>query len=352
MSEQLTQAAPSPAAPETESFEIPRSGTPEYADWRLNGKVQEKQPKPAETAPADTSKETASDPERGENAPGTEPGKSTQESRRKPGAEARIAELTARAKALERELEEARKPKPAQADPTPSARPVPQYTRPKPTPEDKGPDGNPKYSTYEDYVEELADWKAEQRIAQRDQQAAVAEAQKSVSQKLEEARKRYENFDSVALPLVPELMKPDIPREVLAVLNDSPVLADLLYTIGGSEVSKADFLAACRNNPSKALRVALLMEQEIQAELAKGHTEPAGRNERGQFTAQPGKDATPAKKGPENAPEPPIEIGNRGAAPMDEAARALQAVERGDNNAFRAWKQAEDAKALRRRRGA
>jgi hypothetical protein len=313
----VMEAAPSAAdAP----IEIPRSGTPEYAEWRLNGTLPEAKPKTEDPAPSDPPKVVSTE------RPGTEPEK--QESRRKPDAEARIGELTARTKQLERELEEARKPKETKAESSPAPE-KPEYTRPKPTME-KGPDGKP-YATYEDYIEDVADWKAEQRIAalQRDQQ--VAQVRQTVSQKLEEARTRYADYDAVATPVVQELLKPGISKEVFAVMNDSPVLADLLYTIGGSETTKADFLAAAKANPSKALRVALLIEQEIVAELNKDKVD---RDETGKFTPKP-----------KTAPEPPIEIGNRGASTLDESERAFKA---GD---FRAFKAAEDAKALRRRRG-
>jgi hypothetical protein len=347
MSEETVVAAPSAA--ESGTIELPRSGTPEYAQWRVDGSLPEKktQPNEADSATADASKETGS-----ESAPEPEAGKPTQESRRKPGAEARIGELTGRVKQLERELEEARKPKsdkPTQtAESSPAPDPKPESNRPKPTHDAKDKDGKPLYGTYEDYIEDLADWKAEQRIAAQQREQSAAQQRQAVSQKLEEARSRYSDYDSVAIPVVQELLKPGISREVFAVLNDSPVLADLLYTIGGSEQSKADFLAACRSNPSKALRVALLMEQEIVKELGQGKEEPqglAGRNERGQFVAKE-EPKTPAKRKPESAAEPPIEIGNRGASTLDATERAFK------DGDFRSWKAAEDAKDLRRRRGA
>lgn len=170
MSEDAAVAAvPSPAQP----MELPRSGTEAYANWRVTGELPEKtQPKPADAAPADKPKEATS-----ESAPDPESGKPKQETRRKPDAEARIAELTAKARQLEKDLEEARKPKEAKADPPPARQP--EHTRPKPKPDDQV-DGKPKYASYEDYVEELADWKAEQRMAAREREQTQAQDRKSV----------------------------------------------------------------------------------------------------------------------------------------------------------------------------
>ena len=189
---------------------------------------------------------------------------------------------------------------------------------------------------------------ADQREAFRATEQHIAQQRQTVGEKLAEARKRYQDYDAVAQPFVKEMLQPDIPREIFGVLNDSPVLADLIYVIGGDEASKNDFLDACRTNPSKALRVALLMEQDIVKELEKGKS-ASDRDDKGQF--KPKLVETPAKKGPEAAPAPPIEINHRGGGEMDEAARAISQIERGNDAAFREWKRAEDRKTLARRRG-
>jgi hypothetical protein len=155
-----------------------------------------------------------------------------------------------------------------------------------------------------------------------------------VKQQLTEARERYEDFDSKANPVHQELMKPGISREVFAVINESPVLPDLLYTIGGTEATKADFLDACRNNPGKALRVALLMEQEIVKELGKGKGAAAqdGKAEAATTTPKP------------RAPKPPAEVGGRGA-PGEDALMA--AAKTGD---FRSFDAEQTRRAIASRR--
>jgi hypothetical protein len=313
----------------------------QYDGWDEEGtpvvskKAETPKPEKAEAAAADTSKETKSEDAADSAA------KNKQETHRKPGAEARIRELTARAKQLEMELEEARKLKETKADSSPArkteAKPVdPPPTRPKPTHADKDAEGKPKYGSYEDFVEDLADWKAEQRLAAQAREQQVTQQRQALGKQLEEARGRYTDFDSVTNPLIQEMSKPGISREVLAVINDSPVLADLLYTIGGTEASKADFLEACRTNPGKALRVALLVEQEVVKELgtAKAATKKAGDGEA---------EATPAALKP-RAPKPPAEVGGRGAPGEDVL---ISAAKSGD---FRSFEAEQTRRALASRR--
>ena len=294
--------------------------------------------KSAEAESADTSKETK--PEDAADSAA----KKTQENRRKPDAEARIKELTARekqanerekqsntrVKMLEKQLEEAGAPKETKAAEPSTARQneqkpaTPEPTRPKPTLSEKLPDGTAKYASYDDFQEALIDWKVEQRQAAQQREQQVVQQQQAIGKHIEEARGRYPDFDSVANPLIHEMLQPDIPREVFAVMNDSPVLADLLYTIGGTEASKADFLEACRTNPGKAIRVALLMEQEIAKELGKGKTT--------ETKAATGKTDS-ATTTTVRAPKPPSEVGGRGAVGEDAATAAAKA---GDFSAFSA----------------
>lgn len=333
MAEETVVAESSAAAAEPKFTQF--DGWDEEGTPVVKKKTETPTPKNADTAAADASKETNAEDAADSAA------KKTQESHRKPGAEARIKELAARAKQLERELEEARKPKETKADSSPARQPEqkpaqPEATRPKPTQKDTGADGKAKYASYEDFVEDLADWKVEQRIAAQQREQQAKQMFEQVRKGLEEARERYADFDSIAKPVHQELMKPDISREVFAVINDSPVLADLLYTIGGTEASKADFLDACRTNPGKALRVALLMEQEIVKELGKVKA-AAKKDGEGETETAP---ATPKPR----APKPPTEVGGRGA-PGEDA--LISAAKAGDFRSFDA-EQTRRATASRR----
>lgn len=265
-------------------------------------------------------------------APGAQPEKKPQETRRKPDAEHRIGELTAETKRLKAELESLRTPKPAEAaKPGPVQQPQPQQTRTKPTAEDKGQDGNPKYTTYEDFVEDLADWKAEQREAnsRRDQQQK--EQGKALQAKVEEARGRYEKFDEVLQPTLNAIVgDQQVSPAVKAMLNDSEVLPDLIFTLGSNPKELAAFVKMAKENPGKALRYVALTESLIAEELdSKNKPSP---------TVAPVKTQTAA-------PRPPAEVGGRNTAPPD----ALEsAAKSGD---FRTFKAAANRRALASLRG-
>lgn len=332
MEVQTNVAAPS-AAGETPQF-TQFNGWDDNGDPVVMGK-ETPEPEVAEAAAADTSKETKADD-------GADTTANKPQTRRKPDAEARIRELTTRTKELERALEEARKLKETQADSSTARQPKAEPeagqqqvagTRPKPDLNALDKDGKRIYDSYEAFTEDLVDWKAEQKLAERERTAQAEQRQKTVVKQLEEARGRYENFDTVTGPLVADLMKPDIPREVFAVMNESPVLADVLYAIGGTAESRADFLKACRENPSKAMRVALLVEQEVTKELSKGKTAaPETRTETTPVTPKP------------KAPKPPAEVGGRGSAAEDPRATAAKT---GD---FRAFEAEQTRRALASRR--
>src|SRR6185312_263040 len=123
--------------------------TPEQrAEFRKTGNLPEP-PKKEEAAPSPEAKQaetsTASEADKKQE---TKPAKVEKP---KQTAEERIAQL-------ESTIEKIRKgagiEKTAE-QPKPMPKPEPQYTRPKPTAEDKDKDGNLKYQTYEDFVEEL-----------------------------------------------------------------------------------------------------------------------------------------------------------------------------------------------------
>ncbi len=288
----------------------------------------------AESASADASKETEPDDAADSAA------KKQQEERHVPRTEKRIKELASRVKQLEGELEDARKPKKTEAESSPARQPEPKApqqepTRPKPSQTDKGPDGKPKYASYEDFVEDLADWKAEQRMAAREAEQRQRALLEQTTTALREAQARYPDFMEKAKPLVQELNKGDANEMALNRLNRSPHLADVLYAIGGSEESAADFLAAMRADPSKAIEVIVLMEQEIARELGKGG-QPNGKRETVQQEAPPAKNP--------RAPKPPAEVGGRGAAQEDALASAAKS---GD---FRSFAAEQTRRALASRR--
>lgn len=348
MENQTAVAAPS-AAETQPSLEIPRSGTPEYAQWRMTGELPEKksEPKPADPAPADAEKEQTTDDAADSAA------KAVQEkpTKRRPDIETRFKQYTDRIDRLERELEEARRPKPTQAEPSPARPAQPQNYQEwrktfKPTEWMNGFIAQNPESTWEDANAAMADHLGDVRESFREREQTARQQASQLQSKVDDARSRYgDQFDGVLSPTVQRIMgDQSLSQTVKAMLNDSEVLPDLVFTLGSDSAALDSFL---KMPQGKQIRYVAALEAEIQAELSK----TASRNDKGQFQAQTEAPA-PAKRGPESAPEPPIEIGHRGTGSMDESERALQAAQRGDANAFRSWKQAEDRKAIARRRGA
>jgi hypothetical protein len=353
MSEKTAVAAPS-AAEET-TFEIPRSGTPEYANWRDKGVFPEKEtPAVADSASADTSKETTSD-DAADSAAST-----PQETRRKPEVEARFKKLTdeknARIAQLERDLEKARRPKTTPAESSPAKPAQPQTYQEwrkafKPTQwSQEYAKANPEAS-YEDGMAAMSDYLDEVRSQFRSAEQAQQAQFRELDAKTADAKSRYgEKFDPIKEATLKAIVpNQKIPMFIKTMLGGSEVLPDLIFVLGEKPEELAKFVAMAERNPGEAARYIARTEHLIREELsAKASPEgETGRNERGQFTAK--EPTAPAKRGPESAPEPPIEIGNRGSGSMDESERALKAAMNGDTKAVGAWLRAENAKDARRR---
>lgn len=324
-----TQAAPSPAIaaePQLDAV-MPKSGSTEYAEWRLTGKLPEgKEETQAESSTDDQPKEASS-----ENEAEPEPAE-TQEPRKSKTAR-RWKKLTDEVADLRRQLAESRQP--AQQQPI-QRQPVRMTAEPQPT--DTKEDGSPKYSSYEDYMRDAIKWGVEQGIQAQMQQMAESQQRTQLKESVAQARERYQDFDSVGLPVANQLLSdPEIHPALKARINNSRVLPDLLYTIGGDAAFKQRFLQTMKTDPEAARDAIALMEHDIYERL--NRTPEEQQNE------------VPVKPLPQRAPEPPLETGNRGRE-ADSATRLLEAVGRGDRNATRQWMDAENRRALARRRGA
>lgn len=139
-------------------------------------------------------------------------------------AERRAQELESRLAALEaRRQERAPEPEPA-TPPAPAG-------RPKPTEDQIG----EKYATYADFVEDLADWRVEQRLEQdvtariearfAQQRTYQTEAQQLQTFQ-ERARAAYPDFDAVLANAPTDIVYPD-----LRVLVNAPNAEHLVYTL-------------------------------------------------------------------------------------------------------------------------
>jgi hypothetical protein len=289
-----TAAASSPA--EVDVFAGKELSFEEFSRYRKD--PEKFTAEPAETAPADAPKEAQSEGDEPESAGEPEAPKETQEKKPHLTAEQRVSQLkatiekiwsqdepdTVKIAQLEATIDkiEARSGAKRKTEPAPVAQPPqvqaqPQYTRPKPTHEDKKPDGSAKYETYEDFVEELADWKAEQRWASLQRESAAQAQAQNLAAKAEATRTRYADFDEVKEAFTGRLMdnngNPKISVPVLAMLSDSEVLTDLIYAIGSDDKEASKFIQMARTDPRAAQRYIALKEASIIDDLA-GNAKP------------------------------------------------------------------------------
>jgi hypothetical protein len=340
---------------------------PTSAEYRKTGheavepRAGTAQPPKAESAPA--KKQTPSEPadDAGESAAASEAGNDPKQEKReaKPrsNAESRLKEVledlkragltpaelkTFRAKAEEhssskREAQAAAK---AEAVPESTAKPAeakaPTYedAHPKPKLED--------FDSIEAHTEALTDWKLDKREFERAAREAAQAQQKAISDKLTDAKARYGDDAETSIRSAAKTIAEsvEVPGAVKAVLTDSPVLVDVLYTLNSKEGELQAFLDLAKTNPAAAIRKAVLLEHLVSQELGKadsdaGTAQAAQRDESGKFVSS---SKPPAKRVTE-APPPPREASGRSSAPPDDVESAAKT---GDFAAYRAAQNRRD----------
>lgn len=219
---------------------------------------------------------------------------------------------------------------------------------------------NPK-AEYQDFLRAAAKheakWEIKQELAAERQRNAQAEAQKDLNSRVEEAKKRYPDFDQRIQPAVKAITEDQgIPFPVKALINDSPVFVDLMYVLGES-AALADLIQTAKTNPTAALRKITLTEQLVMAELDKAKTAGADkakdnaddgkggdgktRDASGKFVSSDEKKDAASETKP-RAPKPPSEVGGRGTASEDALRTAAE------NNDFRSF-EAEQTRRMKAR---
>jgi len=339
--------APAESSTATAVLEVP-TDSKEYGEWRVTGKLPERkaappaksEPKPE--APAASTSEKA--------APASEAG--NRQERKRSNAETRLNELLddlKRAGLSPAELKtfqrEAKQVQPQAATTETTAKPA--GPPPKPKLEDyKTIDG---YESARDaYYENLADYKARQRLAEFQQQQKQAEAAKALNEKVQSARQRYgaeadTHIQSAAQAIFSDK---DIPVAVKALTDQSPVLVDLMYVIGSKPEDLAELVSLAKSDPGAAIRKIVLLESLVKEELAKARKPEASesggaqRDASGKFVSD-----APEKKTSSKAPEPPKEVSGRGATPPDEIDSAVKSSD------FATFRAAANRRDLERRRG-
>jgi len=140
-------------------------------------------------------------------------------------------------------------------------------------------------------------------------------AQSTMTERLNEAKQRYgDGADKTIIEAAKQIFTGDTPVHgaIREVLNESPVLVDVLYTLGKDGLD--EFLELCKSDPGKAMRKAVLVEKLVLEEL--------GRNGGGEDRGPDGKFVS--SKPQTKAPPPPRVTSGRSGPPADELERAVR----------------------------
>ena len=346
----MTPTVPDVSAESSPALEVPRESS-DYAEWRQTGKLPEK-PKAAST-PA---KEIPAEGEKPQEntAPASETG-THQEKRRESSAATRLNEILqdlknagytpVELKNLKREAQKAEPPAPpAKAATEQTAKPEGLTPPTKPDPA--------KFKTYEEleaardkYFEELADYKAAAAIQKDRAERAADAARETTFGKIREAQARYgpeagKVIKEAALAMVENGLYKIHPA-VADLVGTSSVWADLTYAIGSDPAELQKFIQLAKSDPGAAIRRAVVMEQMVKDELAKGgklELSETERDDSGQFVSH----KSPEKK-ESSAPPPAREVSGRGTAPSNPLERAVK------ENDFSSYREQQNEKAMKKR---
>jgi len=348
-----TEAAPVAALPDLASLSPDQRQT-----WRETGEFPKSQA--AEPAAKDkpTSQDAAPAAKSSETAPGSESGKSTQpkpQQRTKEESANRFKELSERLGNVERE-NQALKERLAAAS---GDRKTEQKPQPAPVKEEtykrldeKKWFADNKGKTYEDYLEaclqDQATWTQKQTdkkiadaLANSENQRRQREAATEMKTAVADARQRYgtEEANKIFPALDSIVGDKDIPVAVKAMLNESDVVVDLVYTLSSDAESLTKFIQLAKTNPGSAIRTLVTLENEVRSKLktnagGKPATERASDGKfvkKEEAATEPGPGAASAKRTEAAAAEPitratrpTVELGGRTAAPEDPVVAAVK----------------------------
>lgn len=394
-------AAPSAAASEPQ-FDVPTDAEG-YAEWRISGNLPPKTEAPAASKPQPEKRSSETHRE-SEAAPDPESGRQEHAGKRgKLSARERSEQLRSENEELERQLERRRQLRRELESPddktepkktaTSAAKPAdnaqPQELKPPVRPVKPKKDDFDTWEKYEaakdkydddivEYGEKLSEYRAEKAIQDERVRQMRQRQLEVVAKNVEDAKKIYPDLDGNKIDEAAGTIFEDqkIPLVIKKMVGGSSVMAHLLYVLSSDQAKFNQFLELARRDDVGAIRELSTLEGLVREELANGKSksktsakpsteeepeseeadetqeeteeieeeeeEQTPRNSRGQFTK-------PQKPGSEKritaAPPPPEEVGTRGSKPPDPVETAAK------NGDFRAFKRAQDAKDLARRRG-
>ena len=210
----------------------------DFQQWEAAPETQQTTETAAEEAEANTA--SASEPKQTE----TETEKESEDDEELPkGLKKRFRKLTGKIRDLEAQLAQ-----------KPAAEAKPETAKPEVKTAPATPPGKPQlanFDTYEDFVEALTDWKAEQREVKVKQTEAAKQNQTEWEKKIEAAKAKHEDWDDVVNDAV-----------------DVPVTAHMQQTIFEME-NGPDVVHYLAKHPDEAKRIAKLSPLSQARELGK-----------------------------------------------------------------------------------
>jgi hypothetical protein len=341
------ESSPAPATtesqPSAEPVTVPKD--PEaYAEWRMTGKLPAEKKSSSEGDESAPSNKSAGE-KPGKAAPASDAGNQRRQGRtdaesRKEELNREIRELLAKRDSLRQEAT----PAPAKTDVKAEPSTAPENGRPvKPKQEDFDDWG--KYEAAQDkYLEELADWKATQKLEEHTQRQRQESLTQEMQKRLDSAKERYGEESEATITTTAKSIFADetVPPAIKAALGRSEVIVDALYVIGSDAAEFADFLKLAKSDPLEALRKWFTVEALVKEELKSGTKPATERAPDGKFVAAEAKAEKPARK---EAPPPARELNGNSAPPGDERERAAKT---GD---FRSFKADADRRDMQRFKG-
>jgi len=305
-----------PPADDIGSMAVPKD--PEaYAEWRQTGKLPSKED-------SATSKEKPSPEDSATSRPSPEDSATSKRrtENRKEQINRELREAIAERDQARRERDQIRQEiegagkkdvKPP-AEPSP-AKPEPEALQRPVRPKQEDFDTWDKYQAADDqYLEDLADYKAAGRLEQH-----TAKLRQDAAQvRLNEAKTRYGEEAEPAILKTGQTVFDDakVPPAIKAAIGRSKVLVDALYVMGSDQQELSDFLELAKADPIEALRKWFTIESLVERELA------------GNASKEPGETPPRASDGkfqsakPRPAPAPTTELNGNASPPGDERERA------------------------------
>ena|ERR1700677_5066454 len=321
----------------------------EKNEWRLTGvepvrEVEETKPAKEEAKvveitkkPADEEAEVVAADREEDAESGTATKTEEQTGKAKKPTQMGYRDLRSRIAELEAQI--AKGAKPVAADNEAKAKDDKKDEHPRPKSSDKKADGSPKYATWEEYEDDLLEWRAEKDRATSKQEAAKAqlttereklekESQSHLRSRADEARKKYPDFDAKALD--PTLKIPQgsvLATWVMDPGNEQGMEIAYYFGTHREELDKFNTLT-----PFQQARELTRLEDKL------SQSTPAVTEKKSDITVV----TAPTKV--TKAPPPAKEVGGRGSASGNEEDGLVGA---GD---FRAYKRVVDKKEIATRK--